>query len=121
MFSFCNRPQRRFPALAEGRHAQRAFQLIARWFRQIQQSVNVCHGDAFGAICHFYNFVPGADFSFFQHAKVEARPVMGHKQSSHGRLCHSDAHAIACDPRLSNLEEGASNSVVIANANLIVG
>ena len=43
-----------------------------------------------------------------------------HQQSSHCRFCHSDAHAIAGDARLTDLEERAP-AVSIADANLGIG
>ena len=46
---------------------------------------------------------------------------MRHEQSRHCRLCHSDTYAIACDARLGDLEERASNAVSIPDANLIIG
>jgi hypothetical protein len=50
--------------------------LLVRGVWQIQERINVCHSDAFWAVRHFQDFIARADVTFFQHAKVEARPVM---------------------------------------------
>jgi hypothetical protein len=94
--------------------------LFGRRVWQIQERINGCHSDVFGAIRDLQDFVASAGFTFLQHAKVEARPVMGNEQSGHCRLCHSDPHAIASDARLSNLDEDAPDAVSIADANLII-
>jgi hypothetical protein len=77
--------------------------------------------DSFGAIGHLRDFVASSHFTFLQYAEVKSGPMVCHKQSRHFRFSHPDAHAIACDTWLRDLEERAPNPVSIADANLVVG
>jgi hypothetical protein len=46
---------------------------------------------------------------------------MRDEQSRHLRIVHPNSKAIAGDARLADFKDGAANSVLVANANLIVG
>src|SRR6185369_1190490 len=43
------------------------------------------------------------------------------KQSCHPGLVHPDTHAVACDPRLRDFEQGVSDAISVADAHLVVG
>jgi hypothetical protein len=45
---------------------------------------------------------------------------VGHQQRRHLRIIHSNADAIACDPRLRDFKKSSSNSVAISDANITV-
>ena len=113
--------ERSLPTRAERRNAQGALQLIPRVARQIEQAIDFRNGDPLRPVSDFCNFVSGADLPFFNHAEVKARPFMGNKECRYLRVIHSDADAIAGDPRLRHLEECAPDSVAISNADLIIG
>ena len=46
---------------------------------------------------------------------------MRDEESGHPRLVHSEAHAVACHPRLCYFEERAADPEAIADAHLVIG
>jgi hypothetical protein len=89
--------------------------------RQIKQCVDIGYGDSLRPITDLQDFIPGADLAFLQHAKVKAGPVMRYKQGGHGRLRHSNPHALARDAWLCHLKERAANPITIADTNFGIG
>jgi hypothetical protein len=113
--------ERTLPALAKRGNAQSALELIARVSGQIQEGVNVGHGDALGTASNFYDVIARANFPFLQHAKVESWPVMFYEQRRHTRLVHADADAEARHARLRYFKYRATDAVSIADADLVIG
>jgi hypothetical protein len=95
--------------------------LLSRVARQVQQGVYIGDGHALGYIRRLRDLIACADLAFLKHSQVKARPMMSHEQSSHFRLFHSDAHAVARHTWLSHFDERAANPVTIADAHSIVG
>jgi len=89
--------------------------------RHIKQRIDLGNGDALRAIGDFYNLVAFTDLAFLDNAKIKAGSMMGDEQRGHLRVAHPNADAITGDPRLADLEQSISDSVTIADADLIVG
>ncbi len=94
--------------------------MIARASWQVEKCVDLGYGDALGPIGDLRDFVACAYLAFLNHSKVKAGTVMRDKKSGHGRIAHSDAHAVARHARLGHLEERAANPVAIANAHFVI-
>ena len=109
------------PAGTQGRDAQCAFELIAWVTGHVQQRIDREHGHAFGTFSDLHDLIAGADFTFLQYAKIQARPAVRDQQRSHPRLVHADAHAVAGNARLGHFEQGAADAVAVADAHLPVG
>ena len=116
-----DRLERSLPALAECRYEERAFHLLARMSRQIQQPIHLGDRDPFRTIGDFYGFVAGTYFSFLQHAKVESWSSVLHEQGWHARLVHADTDAVAGNARLGHFEYRITNAVPITDADLVIG
>jgi hypothetical protein len=70
---------------------------------------------------HPHDLVAGLDLSPFQDMEIEAGPAVRDKQRGHLRLVHADADPVAGDARLRHFEQSAPNTVMIADAHLVVG
>ncbi len=68
-----------------------------------------------------HDLVSCADFSFFNHAEIEARALVGNEQAGHLRIGHANADSIAGDSRLGDFEQRAADAVTIADADLVIG
>jgi hypothetical protein len=88
---------------------------------QVQEGVSRGHRDSFRTIGDFCDVIAGANFSFLQHAKVEAWSVMCYEQGCHPRLVHADADAVARHAWLRYFKYSATDAVSIANADLVIG
>jgi hypothetical protein len=87
---------------------------------QIQQSVNLGHGDLFWTVGDFYNFVARPNFSLLQHAKIESWPVMSYEESRHSRFIRADADAVTRYTRLAHFKYCITNAVSISDADLAI-
>ena len=82
------------PAAAQRRNPQRALQAIARVARRVKQRVDLEHAHALGAaLATRDDLVTGLDFSFLDHAEIEAGPAVLDEQRGHFRLVHANADA----------------------------
>ena len=88
---------------------------------QVQQGVDLGHGDGFGRRRHLDDLVARLDVALGEDTQVEAGPMMGDQQGSHLWLVHADAQPVAGHPRLGHLEDGLSDAVPVADADLVVG
>ncbi len=88
---------------------------------QIQEGVNLGHTDSLWTVSNFYNVVARPNFSFLQHAKVESWSVMCYEQGCHPRFIHANADAVARYARLCYFKCRITNTVAIANADLVIG
>jgi hypothetical protein len=87
---------------------------------QIQEGVNLGHGDSLWTVSSFYNVIACANFSFLQHAKVESWSVMRNEQGCHTRFIHADANAVARHAWLRYFKFGTTDAVSIADAHLVI-
>jgi hypothetical protein len=100
---------------------QGALQSIARMIGRIEERVDLSDGHSLLRLSHLHDFVAGAYLAFLQNAEVEPRPSAGCQQCRHPGLVHANAHAIAGNARLSDLEQCAADLITVADANGIVG
>src|SRR6202166_1627654 len=96
--------ERTLPTLAKCRNPQRALQLLAGMFWQIQEGVNVGPPDSLWTVSNFYDVIACTNFSLLQHAKVESWSVMCYEQGRHPRFIHADADAVARHARLGHFK-----------------
>jgi hypothetical protein len=87
---------------------------------QIQEGVNLGHGDSLWTVGDFYNLVARPNPSFLQDAKVKSWSVMFYEQGCHPRFIHANAHAVARYARLCHFEYRIANAVAIANRDLVI-
>src|SRR5580704_16656148 len=87
---------------------------------QIQEGVNLGHGDSLWTVSSFYNVIARPNFSFLQHAKVESWSVMRNEQGCHPRFIHANADAVARHAWLRYLKLSTTDAVSIADAHLVV-
>jgi hypothetical protein len=85
---------------------------------QIKKTIDLGNADVLRSIGCLVNRVPRTDFAFLDYAEVKARPLMGDEQSGHLRVVHPYADPIAGNPRLSHLEQRATDPVAIPDADL---
>ena len=88
--------------------------------RQIQQGVNLSHADSLWTVSDFYNGIAGPNLSLLQHAKVKPWSSMCYKKRRHTGFIHADPHAIARHARLRHFKYRITNTVAIANADLVI-
>ena len=83
---------------------------------EVEQGVGV--GDAQGARAGpgLDDGVPGLDGAFADDAHVEAGPVVADQQRGHLGHAQAQAHAVAGDPGLGDLELGAADAVPVPDA-----
>src|SRR5579862_4387253 len=113
--------ERTLPTLAKCRHPQRALQLLAGMSRQIQEGVNLGHGDSLRTVSNFCNVIARPNFSLLQHAKVESWSVMCYEHGCHPRFIHADADAVARHAWLRYFKFSTTDAVAIADADLVIG
>jgi hypothetical protein len=89
--------------------------------RQIDQCVCLDDCEPLRTVCYLDDLVSSLDLTFLQNPHVKAGPMVRYKQCGHLRLTQPDADPIASDPRLCHLEYGTSDSISIADANLVIG
>src|ERR1700689_2111564 len=87
---------------------------------QIQEGVNLGHTDSLWNFTNFYNLIVCTNFSLLQHAKVESWSVMRYEQGRHPRFIHANTDAIARYARLCHFQYRATNTVAIADADLVI-
>ena len=95
-------------------------QLLAGLSWQIQEGVNVGHGDSLRTVSNFCDVIAGTNFSLLQHAKVESWPVMFYEQRWHPRFIHANTHAVARHAWLRHFKFSTTDAVAIANADLVI-
>jgi hypothetical protein len=88
---------------------------------KIEQAIDLGYGEVFRAVRNLYDFISGADSSFFDDAEIETRALVGNQEARHLRIVHADADAIAGDAGLGHLKERAADPVTIADADFTVG
>src|SRR5579864_6724799 len=88
---------------------------------QVEQRVDLYDGHAFRAIGDLHNLVASFHLALLQHAQIKARFPVCDKQRSHLRLVHADADPVAGDTRLRDLKKGTADTVLIADADLLIG
>jgi hypothetical protein len=89
--------------------------------REVEQRIGFGYSHVHRAVRNFDDLVLASDITFFQNTKVEAGPVMRDEERRHTRLVHANTDAVTSDAWLGYLEESASNPILIANADLIIG
>src|SRR5229473_1073499 len=89
--------------------------------RRIEERVDLCDSHSLLSLSHLYDFVAGAHLTPLQDAEVEPRPSAGCQQCRQPGLVHPNAHAIAGDARLSDLEHGAADLIMVADTHRIIG
>jgi hypothetical protein len=87
---------------------------------QIQEGVNLGHGDSLWTVSNFCNVIAGTNFSLLQHAKVKPWSSMCHEKRCHPRFIHADADAVARYARLCHFKYRVTDAVSIANADLVI-
>src|SRR5438309_9385984 len=88
---------------------------------QIEERVDLCHGQPLVRLSHLHDFVAGAHLAFPEDAEVEPRSSAGCQQCRHPGLVHPDANAITGNAGLSDLEQRTADLITVADANGIVG
>src|SRR5882724_8837983 len=91
--------------------------MIAR----IEEPVDLCDGHSLLRLSHLHDLVTSVRPAFLQDAEVEPRPSAGCQQCRHPGFVHPNAHAIAGNARLSDLEHRAADLITVADARGIVG
>ena len=89
--------------------------------RRIEQRVDL--GDRSSALDPSSTFTissPAPTSPSFEDAEVESGPPARRQQRRHPRLVHANADAIAGDPGLRDLEQGAADPVAIADIDAVV-
>ena len=115
------RLDRRLPAWAQRRDAQRTPELVdVVMTREVQQRVDVGDRHRFGPGADLHDVVARVHFALLQHTEVEARPSVRDEERRHAGLVHSDADAIAGDPWLGDLEQSGADAIPVADAHLVV-
>ena len=71
------------PALAQRRDPQRARDIAARSVRKVQQAVDLSDGHRLRSALDALHRVTRLHLAFFEHAQVEAGPVVRHQQRRH--------------------------------------
>ncbi|MGF7181885.1 hypothetical protein HDF11_003406 [Tunturiibacter psychrotolerans] len=88
---------------------------------KIEQRIGFSYGHVHRTVRNLDDLVLAPDITFFQNAKVEARPVMRHEERCHTRFVHANTDAVASNAWLSHLEESVPDPISISNADLIIG
>src|SRR4029077_11108052 len=88
---------------------------------RVEERVNLHDGHSLLCLSRLHDLVAGAHLAFLQDAEVEPRSSAGCQQCRHPGLVHPNANAIACNARLSNLEQRAADLITVADAHSIVG
>src|SRR5581483_8684727 len=88
--------------------------------RQVQQAVNLSHGDSFGSVGNLHNVVAPPNFSFLQNTKVESWSVMCNEKGRYSRFIHANADAVARHTWLAYFKYRITNAVPIADADLVI-
>ena len=114
------RAQRRLPSRTQGRNPQRPYEIVPRTARQIEQRIDLGDAHPLRPRRDLRDLLPRLDFSFREHAHVEAGPPVGHQQRGHPRLVQTHAHPVAGHPWLRDLEHRVADAIAIADADLVV-
>ena len=88
---------------------------------QVEEPVDLGDRHLLRAGAEEVDLVSRLDVTLFEHAKVEARTVMGDEQSGDPRVVHPDPDAVAGDAWLSDLEDRGADPVAVADADVGVG
>jgi hypothetical protein len=88
---------------------------------RVEQRVDLGDGHPLGGLAGQGDLVAGADLTFLEHPEVEPGAVAAGEEGRHPRLAGADADAVAGDPGLGHLEQGAANAVAVADADDVVG
>ena len=112
--------ERRLPAGAEGRDAQRSKQLLARVPREVEEPVDLGDGHLLRAGGELDDLVSRLHLALLEHAEVEAGPAVRDEQRRDARVVHPDPDAVAGDARLGDLEDRGADPVAVADADLVV-
>src|SRR5258708_3336687 len=75
---------------------------------------------SFPGLTPLHGLLAPPPFAFLKDAEVESGTSTRSQQRRHSRLIQTNAHAIAGDARLCDLEERASDPVPIADAHRII-
>jgi hypothetical protein len=87
---------------------------------EIQEGIGVGHAEV-GASRGPDDLVAGLDLSLTDDAHVETGTAVADEKGWQLRLTETEAHAIAADPRLGELELGLTDAIAVADADLVVG
>jgi len=115
------RLKRTLPTFAKRWNPERAFHLLARVSRQIEQAIDLRYGHSFWTIADFDDDVTWSNLPLLQNAKVKAGPSVVNDQRGHSRFVHANAQAIAGYARLCYLEYRIPNAISITDADLVIG
>src|SRR5947207_13049556 len=88
---------------------------------RIEERVDLCDSHSLFRLPHLHDFVAGAYRAFLQNAEVEPWSSAGCQQCRHPWLVHPNAHAIAGNARLGDLEQRVADLITVADAHGIVG
>jgi hypothetical protein len=89
--------------------------------RQVEKRIDLSDRHPLLGLSHLHDFVARAHFAFLKNAEVESRTATGGKQRRHSGLVHPNAHAIAGNSGLRDLEECAPDPIPAADAHRIIG
>ena len=105
---------------AERRDPERAEQVLALVAGEVEQRVDLGDGHPLRARGELRDLVARLHLALLEHAEVEAGPAVGDEQGRDARVVHAEPDAVARDPRLGDLEDGAADPVAVADADLVV-
>ena len=109
------------PAGAERRDAQGDPQPGAVVAREVQERVRLGHRQHARAGPGLDDLIAGLDVALGDDAHVEAGPVVADQQGGQFRLAEPQAHPVAGDAGLGDLELGLADAVPVPDADLVVG
>ncbi len=87
---------------------------------QVEERIDVCDGQVFGAIGDLHNFVAGSDLTLLQNTEIKSGPVMCDKKGRHTRLVHANANPVAGYAWLRDLKHRATDAIAVSDADFIV-
>jgi len=88
--------------------------------RQVEQRAHLRDGHTLRPGGNLDDLVPGLDLPFVADPQIKPGPTVGDQQGGHPWLVHPQAHPVAGDPRLGDLELRLADPVAVADAHLIV-
>ena len=114
-------PERRLPAVRQGRDPQRLRHPLGGMTGQVEQGIDLGHGHGFRAGGDRHDLVASLHGALAQHPQVEPGAVVGDQQRRDLRVVHPDADPVAGDPGLGHLEQRLADLVAVADADLVIG
>src|SRR5580698_9146978 len=88
--------------------------------RRIEQRVDLGHRHLRFTLFHLHDLVASDNLAFLEDTEVETGSSAGCQKRRHAGLVHANADAIAGDPGLCNLEQGAPDPIAIADIDAVI-